>query len=505
MTTEKFTKWQRTTLAAVSVVYALVRFWDMTASCLWFDEIFGVNAAEHSWGDMFWFVASDLIHPPLFYAALKIWTQIGGEGFFWLRSFSVLFSILSIPPFLYLCRELKLKFSTTAVALVFFSLNGALIKYAQEVRMYGMLLFLSLVSIWLFARFFYRGKNVWVLTAVNVLLVYTHYFGWLVLLCEVVVILILQRIKIRHVLIMLGINLAAFVPWLMLVWKAGPSAADLDQNVGWIERPATGELVTIALKLFEPFYIQQSSVEPPSLYFVAIPLLVLVVAAMALYLYRFREAEDKRAAYLLAIFAVVPLAFAFIGSWLLPVSVWGSRHLIVVFPLAIILAAIFLTDLPRRGVRNALFASLAILVSAAFVVRVESPQPNYVWCAWEQLAPEIKGTGDQTLYVFEDLIAYQFWFATRGRSDIQIVKVNDVPGVSEDRAYFLPRGFDDVSTINAAEVKGDKFWVAFRYSNWDTSRPPLDFLTSKGYRFGQPQVVEAQATKAFLVEVTKGE
>lgn len=490
-------------LAAISVGYVLVRFWGTSASCLWFDEIFGIHASEHSWGDMLWFVALDLIHPPLFYAALKIWAQIGGEGLFWLRSFSVLFSILSVPPFLYLCRELKLKFSTTAVALVLFSFNGVLIKYAQEVRMYGMLLFLSLVSFWLFARFFYRGKNIWVLTFVNVLLVYTHYFGWLVLLCEVVAILAFQRIKIRHVLIMFGINLLAFVPWLIIVWKAGVTGADLNQNVGWIERPAFGELFSITLKLFEPFYYQQSSVEPPSLYFVAIPLLALVAAAMAFYIYRFREAEDKSVAYLLATFAVVPLAFAFIGSWLLPVSIWGSRHLIVVFPPSILLAAIFLTDFPRRDVRNAFLASLVILISAAFVVRIESPQPNYAWCAWEQLAPDIKGTGDQKLYVFEDLIAYQFWFATRGRADMQIIKVNGVPGVSEDRAYFLPRGFEGVRTIDVADVKGDQFWIAFRGSNWDTSKPPLDFITSKGYRLGQPQVVEAQAIKAFLLEVTK--
>jgi hypothetical protein len=37
--------------------------------------------------------------------------------------------------------------------------------------MYGPLLFVSLVSAWLFARFFYRGKNIWILTLVNLLLV----------------------------------------------------------------------------------------------------------------------------------------------------------------------------------------------------------------------------------------------------------------------------------------------------------------------------------------------
>ena len=53
-------------LAAISVGYVLVRFWGTTTSCLWFDEIFGIHASEHSWGDMLWFVALDLIHPPLF-------------------------------------------------------------------------------------------------------------------------------------------------------------------------------------------------------------------------------------------------------------------------------------------------------------------------------------------------------------------------------------------------------------------------------------------------------
>src|SRR4029078_10515362 len=100
------------------------------------------------------------------------------------------------------------------------------------------------------------------------------------------------------------------------------------------------------------------------------------------------------------------------------------------------------------------------------------------------------------------LIPCQCVLAARGRAGMQIIKVNGVPGVSEDRAYFLPRGFEGVRTIDVADVKGDQFWIAFRGSNWDTSKPLLDLITSKGYRLGQPQVVDAQATKAFLLEVT---
>src|SRR5688572_19542899 len=185
-------------IGALVLIYVAVRLWRLTDSCLWFDEIFGVHAAEHSWSGMFWFVAQDLIHPPLFYVLLKFWIAIGGEGLAWLRLFPVFFSALSMVPFLYLCRELKLPTRATLVALALFAVNGPLIKYAQEVRMYSLLLCLSLFSIWLFARFFNRGKNIWVLTLVNILLVHTHYFGWLLVLSEVIAILVLQRIKIRH-------------------------------------------------------------------------------------------------------------------------------------------------------------------------------------------------------------------------------------------------------------------------------------------------------------------
>src|SRR5687768_1179982 len=149
---------------ALVVLYAAVRLWHLDGSCLWFDEIFSVHAAEHEWGALFGFVAQDLIHPPFFYLLLKVWITIGGESLFWLRLFPVFFSALALVPFLHLCRELKLKRETTLLALLFLAVNGSLIKYAQEVRMYAPLFFFSILSIWLFARFYFRGKNIWLLT-----------------------------------------------------------------------------------------------------------------------------------------------------------------------------------------------------------------------------------------------------------------------------------------------------------------------------------------------------
>src|SRR5215212_7617514 len=180
-------------IALIFLIYVLLRLWRLTDSCLWFDEIFSVHAAEQDWGNIFQFVAQDLIHPPLFYVLLKIWIAVGGESLFWLRLFPVFFSILAVFPFIRLCRELGLSLSTVALALTFFAVNGSLIKYAQEVRMYSLFSFLALVSLWLFVRFFYSGKGFLPLLIVNILLVYTHYFGWFVIFSEFVAVVVLRR------------------------------------------------------------------------------------------------------------------------------------------------------------------------------------------------------------------------------------------------------------------------------------------------------------------------
>src|SRR5947209_20571061 len=135
-------------------LYAAARRRGLTATCLWFDEIFSVHAARHAWGTLWRFAAADLIHPPLFYALLKLWAAAGGESLLWLRLFPALTSIAALVPFFLLARELRLTRAETRSALLFMAANGYLIKYAQEVRMYSLLLLLTLASLWLFASLF---------------------------------------------------------------------------------------------------------------------------------------------------------------------------------------------------------------------------------------------------------------------------------------------------------------------------------------------------------------
>lgn len=491
-------------LTAICVAFVALRLWHLTDSCLWFDEIFSVHAAEHSWDSLFSFVALDLIHPPLFYVLLKLWTQVGGESLAWLRVFPVLFSVVSLFPVVLLLHEMKQNKVTQLICLLLLTVNGSLLKYSLEVRMYSLLMCLALFSTWLFARYFVKGKSFIPLLIVNILLVYTHYFGWFVILSEITAILIFQRIKWRRMLTMLVITFASFVPWIIAIWQAAQTGTGLAQNIGWMSRPGILAILQFKLNLIEPFYYQASSADPISIFRVSIPLLLIFSASVVFYILNWNRqtTDEKQAVQLFFIFAVLPIAAAFAASWLLPYSIWGTRHLIVVFAPVFILLAIAVANIYISWLRIA-FMTLIILFSGyAFMLTTLREIPPQPWCAWDNVASEFANSRVAKLYAFEELSAYHLWFALRNTENTKVTLAKGT-GAPEDTAYFLPRGFDGVEVINESEIKDGQIFAAFRADEIDISKPPISNLVSQGYLIIDVKTFSAGISKAHLVRMRK--
>lgn len=372
--------------------------------------------------------------------------------------------------------------------------------------MYSLVMFLAILSMWLFTRFLHLGKSIRLLTICNILLVYTHYFGWFVVLAEIVVILILQRIKIRQILIMFGICLLSFAPWIFTVFRASQINSDLSQNIGWIQKPNLIALFQFVFDLVEPFYFQASNAEYASKYLISISLILLIGAAKIIYLLHYKEQSEteKINFWMLTVFVEMPLILTFVLSWILPVSIWGTRHLIMVFAPVAIFIGMFFDKLKPPILKIVLLSVLFFLFALAFVFELKRPPQTFIWCAWENLANNIDPNQPPKIYVFEDLVAYHFWFAERKNPNIQIVKINNLEAVLEDKAYFLPRGFDGVKKLNFDEITDEKFYIAFRDENFNLQKPPLKNLIEKGYKIGEPKIFEAQGSKAFLLKITKG-
>lgn len=496
-------------IIVICVFYVWLRLRNLIDSCLWFDEIFSVHAAILNWREMFWFVAQDLIHPPLFYVFLKIWISIGGESLFWLRLFPVLFSTFALIPFYLLCRELKLKNYSIVFAFTLFAANGALIKYAQEVRMYAVLLCFSLVSIWLFVRWVNINRGCLALILVNIALIYTHYFGWFIIGCEALATIILFRDKIKQVVLMLGVLILSYTPWIYTVWQASKINADVSQNIGWMSKPTFSVLFQFAFDLIEPFYFQTSNVDSASLYYVSIPLLLIVFTVSMLFLFNWKSFDEttKRNFITLVIFLKLPILLAFIASWLLPYSIFGTRHLIIVFAPLAFLTVLMIENLKSEKAKIAVFGTISVFLILSFTLEIRRKSETFIWCAWENLAttlPQKSSDQPTKVYVFEDLTAYHFWFTLREKSEnFQVVKIGSVKDLPEDKAYFLPRGFNGVQTVYEDDITGDRFFIAFRTKEWNAQKPPLVNFIEKGYVAGLPQIFETQGEKAFLVEMRK--
>jgi uncharacterized membrane protein len=480
-------------------LYIFLRFWNFTGACLFFDEIFSVHAAKHSWDSMLWFVAQDLVHPPFFYVLLKIWILLGGESLFWLRLFPVSFSIIVLIPFALLCKELKLNYSSFVLSLTFFAVNGCLIKYAQEIRMYSLLLCFGLFSTWLFVRFLNQKNGLIWLIIVNILMVNTHYFGWLIVLSQVISILVLQRESLKKILMMFGLTGLSFLPWIWQIWQAAKVNANYRQNLDWAERPTFSTIYHFINDLIEPFYFQQTTAERAEIILVTAPLIFVLIVSTLLYMQNWREEKEKT--ILLIILLKLPIIIAFIASWIFPVSVWGTRHLILAFPLLFIFYGFVLEKVKIRELKIVFVSVVFFFVGFASLGMLVRGTNVPFWCSWENLAKNLPAENTK-LYVFEDLIAYHVWSALGENTKTHIVVVKGIDAIIDD-TYFLPRGFDEVKLLNINELNDEKFFVAFRANEFNEFNPPLSDLRAKGYKIGEPKAFELQNIKTFLVEVTK--
>jgi hypothetical protein len=504
-------------LSLAIVLFIAARLWHLTASCLWFDEIFSVHAAEHSWRTILPFTAADLVHPPLFYILLKMWIGIGGESLLWLRLFPAIVSIAAIAPILLLACELKLSAAEKTLAMFLLAVSGYLIKYAQEVRMYSLLFFLSTGSLWLFIAIVRRRQFLTAmfagLTAVNLLMIYTHYYGWLVLVLELGIALWTSRPIAKKLLLSWLLLLVAYVPWIVLLAHAF-AIQRVDQNVGWIPRPGPHALLEFAMLLSQPFFSPESSIDSRInplavilvMFIFAVPMVVLILKSRSS-----REPfEPARTILLLAFLTFTPLVTILLASWLLPRSIWGARHLIIVAVPFAMLAAIAIIRLQPYWARVSILLVVSCWFGATAVYALIRPTPHFIWCAWGPLAVEAAQIDQPTsqptsLYAFEDLVAYHSWFALKrdGGETFKVSVIKNVPGTIEDTAYFLPRNFNEIDVRGPDIPGGHKVWIAFRAARLDEQQPPLRQFIEAGYEIKQVLNEKAQHQNAFMIKLER--
>jgi hypothetical protein len=488
-----------TTFAVLLVLFITLRLWDITTYSLWGGETFIMTGVQQGWRDMFAYIVADIVHPPLVYILLKLWIMAGGDSLFWLKLFAVLSGIGVVIPFLLLCRELNFCLPEINLALLIVAVNGYLVHYAQELRMYGLFMFLAVCSFWLFIRFFNSVGpaigQLLVLTLVNLLVIYTHYYGWLVVGAEFLYLLLWRRQKAVAFGFSVFFLLLCFSPWAYLVVREARAIGGLESNLGWIPKPDVADILKLYVMFNGP--LGDRYVKLFGLALFGLPI-IMWGWRLAHPRYERSNVELVRFSWLVSLAFLPVVALALLSQWM-PQATWTDRYFIFIAIPYLMLVATAAYRLKPYWLR---YSWITAIILWSVLAGFNDLRTNRM--AWEglQLGSRVDWSG----------LVQQMAAASPVEPSNQITVYTLTPGdwaISLAIEYFQDQQNDNrFHTTYAGNVyrvlelaDEDYFWVTFfELEEWPQVSP-VAVLTNNGFRVGAEIVYENQNDRIIFVPV----
>jgi 4-amino-4-deoxy-L-arabinose transferase-like glycosyltransferase len=137
-------------LFSLTLIGALLRFYDLGYNSLWLDEATTYNLAARSIPDIWQATTGGEFNPPLFYWAEHVMLLLGNSEVV-LRFLPALLGILTIP-LVYLVGKEFMDRNTGIIAAAAFAFSPFLLFYSQEARAYSMMLFFVTFSMIFYFR-----------------------------------------------------------------------------------------------------------------------------------------------------------------------------------------------------------------------------------------------------------------------------------------------------------------------------------------------------------------
>ena len=180
-------------LLAIVVLAVFLRFYDISAEDVWCDEANAVIISELNPSGIITRMSHDA-SPPLYNLLLHSWMYVFGETELSLRSLSVLFGIMLIIALYFIGKRIFSEKVGLYAALIA-SVAPIHIMYSQQIRMYTLLSFVSLMSMYYLLRFIQEKKTSFLLGygIFTILSLYTHNYGIFLLPAQALLILLFVR------------------------------------------------------------------------------------------------------------------------------------------------------------------------------------------------------------------------------------------------------------------------------------------------------------------------
>jgi mannosyltransferase len=295
------------------------------SSPFWIDEGLSVGIASHPFNEIFHALREDG-SPPLYYLLLHFWMEAFGRSEENTHVLSLLFALLTIPAALWAGWALFGR-RTAYVAAALAALNPFLDAYAQETRMYSLLVLLCLLATTCFVLAFLRRRRGYLIPLALLLaaIAYTHNWGlFFDVGCALALILVWRsahdrRGIVRDGVLCFGAAAILFLPWL-------PTLISQIQHTGapWATRPKVRAWLQVPGNLFGGDLVS---------------FVMLVGAGLGLWtLWQRRREQVGRTLWIVLVVALATVLLAWIASQISPA--WSTRYQgVVLGPLLLFAAA----------------------------------------------------------------------------------------------------------------------------------------------------------------------
>ena len=210
-------------------------------------------------------------NPPLFEIILHFWINIWGISAYSTRFLPLLFSTLTVL-FIY---KTGLKFFNIRIAIItslLFTFSNYHIFFAHEARVYSLFALLTCISMYSFLSLLKdktKRKYFVLLVFSNALLIYAHFFGFFVLLIQMLSVLRIKEIRqtiFKKYLLITGITLLLYLPYIKLLttrfaasakgtWVPAPHFEDIYNNLWKFSNAPVNTVVFLLFLLTALFFI----------------------------------------------------------------------------------------------------------------------------------------------------------------------------------------------------------------------------------------------------------
>lgn len=409
------------TLAAIIALSFVLRVVDLTGLSLQGDYAYSVYAARQ---DVSAIARERLLdgHPPLYYYLLHFWMLVAGQSELTVRIPSVLIGVLLVP-LAYVFGARHFGRPTGLLASLLVAVSPALVHYSRMPRMYILLALLGLASASALATAIERNrKRDWAGYALATsLLLYTHYYGLVLVVAEMAFVLLFHREpreRFLRWLVALGASGAVYLPWLLFAAVSSAKAtAGIISNAPWPD-----SIWGVLEQIWVPFnvgdYLDVAAARP-------LALAMTVVWVAALLLGRRQLIRHWDSLRLPAFAVALPVAAALLAFPFVPYAV-RPRFLIFCIPFYLILLAAVLG-------RNRVWAAIvgivvSVTVSGYALVDLYQTEP-YVR---EEDAVSLTEYVQQVAQPGEAVVFHAFWqigyFTTHYEGEVPITySLRDLP------------------------------------------------------------------------------